>query len=71
VGASKTATFYFHRLRGILAEEESNEGMEFGKFEINESYFGARRKGQRGRGVVPLGPSRYGREKILQPKNSI
>jgi len=48
----KTAAYYFHRLREIIAEEESCEGMDFGEFEIDESYFGGRRKGKRGRGAA-------------------
>jgi len=46
----KTAAFYFHRLREIIAKEESNEGGSFGEFEVDESYFGGKRKGKRGRG---------------------
>ena len=48
----KTAAYYFHRLREIIAEEESCEGMDFGEFEVDESYFGGRRKGKRGRGTA-------------------
>ncbi len=48
----KTAAFYFHRLREIIADEEANEGAQFGEFEVDESYFGGRRKGKRGRGAV-------------------
>ncbi len=48
----KTAAYYFHRLREIIAEEESNEGRDFGEFEVDESYFGGRRKGKRGRGAA-------------------
>ena len=48
----KTAAFYFHRLREIITEEESNEGMAFGEFEVDESYFGGKRKGKRGRGAA-------------------
>ena len=48
----KTAAYYFHRLREIIAEEEANEGMAFGEFEVDESYFGGRRKGKRGRGAA-------------------
>jgi transposase len=48
----KTAAYYFHRLREIIADEESNEGMDFGEFEVDESYFGGRRKGKRGRGAA-------------------
>jgi len=46
----KTAAFYFHRLREIIAVEESNGGMDFGELEVDESYFSGKRKGKRGRG---------------------
>lgn len=53
VGVNKTtAAYYFHRLRKIIAEEESDEGMDFGEFEVDESYFGGKRKGKRGRGAA-------------------
>ncbi len=48
----KTAAYYFHRLREIIAKEESCEGMDFGEFEVDESYSGGRRKGKRGRGAA-------------------
>jgi transposase len=48
----KTAAYYFHRLREIIAVEESCEGMDFGEFEVYESYFGGKRKGKRGRGAA-------------------
>jgi len=47
IGVNKTtAAYYFHRLREIIAEEESNEGKDFGEFEVDESYFGGKRKGK-------------------------
>ena len=46
----KTAAYYFHRLREIIAVETENEAMLSGVFEVDESYFGGRRKGKRGRG---------------------
>jgi len=53
IGVNKTtAAFYFHRLRKIIAREESNEGKDFGEFEVDESYFGGKRKGKRGRGAA-------------------
>ena len=48
----KTAAYYFHRLREIIADEESSKGMDFGEFEVDESYFGGKRKGKRGRGAA-------------------
>ena len=54
VGVNKsTAAYYFHRLREIIAyelEQESNEVFG-GEIEVDESYFGGRRKGRRGRGA--------------------
>ena len=55
VGVNKsTAAYYFHRLREIIAyelEQESNE-IFGGEIEVDESYFGGRRKGRRGRGAA-------------------
>ena len=48
----KTAAFYFHRLREIIALEVENESLLSGEFEVDESYFGGRCKGQRGRGAA-------------------
>ena len=48
----KTSAYYFHRLRQIIAyhlELESDEVVG-GEIEVDESYFGGRRKGKRGRG---------------------
>ena len=47
----KTAAYYFHRLREIIALEIQNEVLLSGEFEVDESYFGGRRKGKRGRGA--------------------
>jgi len=50
----KTAAYYYHRLREIIAydlEQESNEVFD-GEIEVDESYFGGRRKGKRGRGAA-------------------
>ena len=49
-----SSAFYFHRLREIIALELEIEGelMFGGEIEVDESYFGGRRKGQRGRGAA-------------------
>jgi len=49
---TKTAAYYFHRLREIIFLESENEAMLSGEFEIDESYFGGTRKGKRGRGAA-------------------
>ena len=53
-----TAAFYFRRLREIIAKELKAEGdaMFGGEIEVDESYFGGRRKGQRGRGAAGKPP---------------
>ncbi len=50
----KTATYYFLRLREIIAHElEAESEVMFGsEIEVDESYFGGRRKGKRGRGAA-------------------
>ena len=50
----KTAAFYFHRLREIIAFEleAENEAMFGGEIEVDESYFGGKRKSKRGRGAA-------------------
>ena len=50
----KTAAFYFHRLREIIAFEleAENEAMFGGEVEVDESYFGGKRKSKRGRGAA-------------------
>lgn len=49
-----TAAYYFHRLRELIAlelERGSNEVFD-GEIEVDESYFGGRRKGKRDRGAA-------------------
>ena len=48
----KTAAYYFHRLREIITYHQELESAEYvsGEIEVDESYFGGRRKGKRGRG---------------------
>ena len=50
----KTAAFYFQRLREIIAYEleAESEAMFVGEIEVDESYFGGKRKGKRGRGAA-------------------
>ena len=50
----KTAAFYFHRLREIIAFDldAESEAMFVGEIEVDESYFGGKRKGKRGRGAA-------------------
>ena len=50
----KTAALYFLRLREIIAFElEAESASMFGsEIEVDESYFGGRRKGKRGRGAA-------------------
>jgi transposase len=50
----KTAAYYYHRLREIITAKLDQEVEEFlsGEIEVDESYFGGRRKGKRGRGAA-------------------
>ena len=50
----KTASYFFLRLQEIIAFELEAEGeaMFGGEIEVDESYFGDRRKGQRSRGAA-------------------
>ena len=50
----KTAAYYFHRLREIISRQLEEESKEFlsGDIEVDESYFGGKRKGKRGRGAA-------------------
>ncbi len=50
----KTAAYYFHRLRELIAFKLAQQESEVfdGEIEVDESYFGGRRKGQRGRGAA-------------------
>ena len=49
----KTAAFFFHRLREVICVEllAESEAMFAGEIEVDESYFGGKRKGKRGRGA--------------------
>ena len=50
----KTAVYFFRRLREIvvLELEAESEALFGGEIEVDESYFGGRRKGKRGRGAA-------------------
>ena len=50
----KTAAYFYHRLREIIACETEQEADEVfgGEIEVDESYFGGKRKGKRGRGAA-------------------
>lgn len=47
-----TAAYYFHRLREIIYQATEDETPFTGEIEVDESYFGGRRKGMRGRGAA-------------------
>jgi len=49
----KTAAYYFHRLREIIhfKLEQEADTVFYGEVEVDESYFGGKRKGKRGRGA--------------------
>lgn len=54
-----TAAFYFHRIREVIVDEleAESEAMFGGEIEVDESYFGGKRKGKRGRdaaGKIPV-----------------
>ena len=53
-----SAAFYFSRLRQIIAMEleTESEALFGGEIEVDESYFGGTRKGQRGRGAAGKTP---------------
>ena len=50
----KTSAYYFHRLREIVAYhlEQEAAAVFSGEIEVDESYFGGKRKGKRGRGAA-------------------
>lgn len=63
----KTAVLYFHRLREIITYELEAETADMfgGEIEVDESYFGGRRKGKRGSGaagkdIVPISHAAVG-----------
>ncbi len=52
VGVNKnTGSYYFHRLRELIFEAVEEDTPFSGEVEVDESYFGGRRKGKRGRGA--------------------
>ena len=53
VGVNKTtAAYYFHRLRQLIHQASEDATPFSGEVEVDESYFGGRRKGLRGRGAA-------------------
>lgn len=48
----KTAAFYFHRLRELIAEAIDEPELFAVEIEVDESCFGGKRKGKRGRGAA-------------------
>ena len=74
----KTSAYYFHRLREIIAGhlEQEADTVFSGEIEVDESYFGGKRKGKRGRGpsaagsVMPISQmTRYNRhQNALRPR---
>ncbi len=53
VGVNKnTAQLFFHRLREIIAQKQDSMIIFKGEIEADESYFGGKRKGKRGRGAA-------------------
>ena len=49
-----TSILFFHKLREVIFDElaASEPGLMGGEIEVDESYFGGRRKGKRGRGAA-------------------
>ena len=53
VGVNKsTAAYYFHRLRELICAAIDDETPSQSEVEVDESYFGGKRKGKRGRGAA-------------------
>ena len=53
LGVNKnTAAYYYHRLREIIYHAIADTTPFAGEIEVDESYFGGRRKGKRGRGAA-------------------
>jgi len=46
-----TTRLFYHRLRQIIAQQLEDASLFVGLLEVDESYFGGRRKGKRGRGA--------------------
>jgi transposase len=47
-----SAAFYFHRLRELIYQASEDATPFSGEIEVDESYFGGKRKGTRGRGAA-------------------
>ena len=47
-----TAAYYFHRLRQLIFQAVKEETLLSGEIEVDETYFGGRRKGKRDRGAA-------------------
>ena len=60
VGVNKsTSAYFYHRLREMIAYEldQTSDSVFDGEIEVDESYFGGRHKGRRGRsatGKIPV-----------------
>ena len=53
IGVNKsTASYYFHRLRELIFKAVEDTTPFSGEIEVDESYFGGKRKGKRGRGAA-------------------
>ena len=53
VGVNQTtAAYYYHRLRQLIYATVADTAPFAGEIEVDESYFGGRRKGKRGRGAA-------------------
>lgn len=53
VGVNKsTASYFYHRLRELIFRALEHETPFSGEIEVDESYFGGKRKGKRGRGAA-------------------
>ena len=50
-----TAAYFYHRLREIIAWRLDQASPLAGEIEADESYFGGKRKGKRGRGAAGSG----------------
>ena len=47
-----TSTYYYHQLRLLIYDRTDDQSPFQGEVEVDESYFGGRRKGRRGGGAV-------------------
>ncbi len=53
MGVNKTtASYYFQRLRQLIYQHSEHLELLEGEVEADESYFGGKRKGKRGRGAA-------------------